>query len=96
MAPGRYSPEFRAEAVRAVITSSRTVAEVARELGMNDETLRVWVKAYRREHAGEDLPVSESERAELARLRKELRDLRAEKEFLGKGVPRTLAPAPDR
>ncbi len=86
MSPRKFTPEFKDEAVRSVITSSRTVAEVARELGMGSETLRLWVKAYRRKHVGEEPPMSESESAELARLRKELRDLRSEKEFLGKAA----------
>jgi transposase len=86
MAPRNFSPEFRAEAVRAVISSSRTVADVAREYDMGAETLRNWVNAYRREHAGDEPEVSESERQELARLRKEVRDLKAEREFLGKAA----------
>jgi len=86
MAPRKFSPEFRAEAVRAVISSSRTVADVAREYDMGAETLRNWVNAYRREHAGDEPQVSESERQELARLRKEIRELKAEKEFLGKAA----------
>ena len=86
MAPRKFSPEFRAEAVRAVIDSSRTVADVAREFDMGAETLRNWVNAYRREHADDEPEVSESERQELARLRKEVRDLKAEKEFLGKAA----------
>ena len=86
MAPRKFSPEFKAEAVRAVVESSRTVAEVARDHGIGPETLRNWVNTYRREHA-DDLPeVSEPERAELARLRKENRELKAEREFLGKAA----------
>ena len=86
MAPRKFTPEFKTEAVRAVISSSRTVADVAREFGVGAETLRNWVNAYRREHAGEEPEVTESERNELARLRKELRDLKAEREFLGKAA----------
>ena len=86
--PGKYSPEFRAQAVREVIEKSRTIAEVARELGVIEQTLGNWVNTYRREHAGElpEAEVTESERAELARLRKENRELKLEKEFLGKAA----------
>lgn len=86
--PAKYSPEFRAQAVREVIEKSRTIAEVARELGLIEQTLGNWVTAYKREHAG-DIPeaaMTESERAELARLRKENRELKQEKEFLGKAA----------
>ena len=86
MARKKFSPEFKAEAVRAVIESSRTVAEVARDHGIGSETLRNWVNAYRREHADELPEISEPERGELARLRKEVRELKAEREFLGKAA----------
>jgi transposase len=86
MAPKKFSEEFKAEAVRAVIESSRAVADVARELGIGSETLRNWVNKYRREHAGEEPALRESERAELARLRKENRELKMEQEFLKKAA----------
>jgi len=85
---GKYSPEFREQAVRAVIDGSRPIADVARELGLVAQTLGNWVNDYRRKHAdenqGEELTASEKE--ELARLRKENRELRMEKEFLGKAA----------
>ncbi len=88
MAPQKFSAEFRDEAVRAVIESSRTIASVAREYGVGAETLRNWVNKYRREHAGEQpvVPLSGDERTELERLRKENRELRMEKEFVGKAA----------
>lgn len=63
-----YSPEFREEAVRLVIETSRPVAQVAKELGIVEGTLRNWVNAYRREHAGDEPPLAVPERAELAEL----------------------------
>ena len=86
MAPKKFSPEFREQVVRAVIDSSRTVADVAREFNVGPETLRNWVNAFRRAHPDVVSAVSESERAELARLRKENRELKAEREFLGKAA----------
>jgi transposase len=86
MAPRSFSEEFKAEAVRAVVESSRMVSTVAKELGIGSETLRTWVNKYRREHAGEEPVLSESERAELARLRKEIREMKMEREFLGKAA----------
>ncbi|NUK22639.1 transposase, partial [Streptomyces lunaelactis] len=45
MAPlSKYSPEFREEAVQIALRSSKTISEVARELELNPETLRGWVK----------------------------------------------------
>ena len=86
MAPKKFSPEFRDQVVRAVIDSSRTVAEVARELNVGPETLRNWVNAYRRAHPEVVAVISQSERVELERLRKEVRELRQEREFLGKAA----------
>lgn len=86
MAPSKFSDEFKAEAVRAVIESSRTVVDVAKEHNIGSETLRTWVNKHRREHAGDEPPVKEPERAELVRLRKENRELRLEQEFLKKAA----------
>ncbi len=46
----KFSPEFREEAARMVIDTSRPIADVARELGINETTLGNWVKAYRENH----------------------------------------------
>ena len=81
-----FTPEFRAEAVRLVLESSRPVSDVARELGVGAETLRVWVNRYKQANPVEQPGLSEPERTELARLRKENRELRVEKEFLGKAA----------
>lgn len=85
---GKYSAEFKAQAVREVIDKSRPIATVAKELGLVEQTLGTWVKAWRVAHpADPDAPVlSESERAELIRLRKEVHELKLEKEFLGKAA----------
>ncbi len=49
-----FSPEFREDAVRLVIDSSRPIASVARELGIGEGTLGNWVNIHRRDHAGEN------------------------------------------
>jgi transposase len=80
-----FTPEYKEEAARAVIESPQTtVAAVARELGINEQTLRNWVNEYRRSHAGEEPPLTISERARLRELEKEVRELRMKSEFLGK------------
>jgi transposase len=84
-----YSPEYREEAVKLVIETSRPVAVVARELGLQESTLGNWVSTYRREHAGDEPDLTVSERARLRELERETRELRMENEFLKKGVPRT-------
>lgn len=51
---------------------------------MNEQTLRNWVNAYRQAHIGEEPPLTISERARLRELEKENRELKLEREFLGK------------
>src|SRR6266545_4450315 len=82
----KYSPEYREEAVKMVIDGPRPIAEVARELGIVEGTLGNWVNAYRREHAGEEPPLTLSERARLRELEREVRELRLKNEFLGKAA----------
>jgi transposase len=81
-----FSPEYREEAVKMVLESSRPIAQVARELGLNEGTLGNWVNTYRRAHAGEEPPLTISERARLRELEKEVRELKMEREFLGKAA----------
>ena len=64
----------------------RSVAEVARELGLNDGTLGNWVAAYRRAHPTEEPPLTVSERARLRELERENRELRMKAEFLAKAA----------
>jgi len=81
-----YSAEYRDEAVKMVIESSRPTAQVARELGVNEGTLGNWVNRYRREHAGEEPPLGISERARLRQVERELREAKMENEFLKKAA----------
>jgi transposase-like protein len=69
-----------------VIESSRAIAEVAREIQVNEGTLGNWVNKYRVEHADEELPLSVSDRARLRELERENRELRMKAEFLGKAA----------
>ncbi len=82
----KFSPEFKDEAVRLVIDASRPIAQVARELGINEGTLGNWVNLYRKEHAGEEPPLTISERVRLQEAERELRELRMENEFLKKAA----------
>jgi transposase len=51
---------------------------------VHEQTLRNWVNHYRAAHASDEPPLTISERARLRELEKEVRELRLEKEFLGK------------
>lgn len=67
----RFDPEFRAGAVRVVRETGKPVAQVARDLGINEYTLHNWVKLDR-EQGGEGGggALSDAEREELAELRR--------------------------
>jgi transposase len=83
---GNFSPEFKEEAARMVVETSRSIAEVARELGVNGTTLGYWVKAYREAHAGEEPALGISERARLRELERRNRELEMENAFLKKAA----------
>jgi transposase len=79
-----FSVEYKEEAVKLVLEQSAPVATLARDVGVHEQTLRNWVTAYRKAHAGEEPPLSVSERSRLRELEKENRELRLKAEFLGK------------
>ena len=81
-----FSPEFKDEAVKMVIETSRPIARVAKELGINEGSLGNWVSAYRRDHAGEEPPVTVSERVRLREAEREIRELKMQVEFLKKAA----------
>jgi transposase len=82
----KSSPEFRDEAARMVVETSRAIAEVARELGISETSLGNWVRAYREKHAGEEPPLQLSERARLRELERQNRELEMELMFLKKAA----------
>ena len=82
-----FSPEFREEAVKMVIETSRPVAVVARELGLVEDTLGRWVNDYRKSHPVEERPLEMPDRARLKELERENRELRLQNEFLKKLPP---------
>jgi transposase len=82
--PSIYPEEFRREAVELVRQGDRSMRQVAADLGIPDQTLHNWVKASdkARARASDPNALSESERAELKRLRKENADLKQDREIL--------------
>jgi transposase len=82
----KFTPEFREEAARMVVETSRPIVDVARELGINEASLGNWVRAYREKHAGDEPPLQLSERARLRELERENRELRMKADFLSKAA----------
>jgi transposase len=83
----RYTAEQKQEAIRLVKVSGRPVVKVAEDLGIPQSTLWRWL-AQARIDAGEGPPgaLTSAERAELAKLRRENRTLRMERDFLKKAA----------
>ena len=79
-----FTPEYKDEAVKLVVNTGRTIAKVARELGVKEQTLGRWVNAYRERQGAGEGALSETERAELGRLRRENSELKMDRAFLKK------------
>src|SRR6266545_5950313 len=82
----KFDQDFREGAVRLVRETGKPIAQVARDLGINSGTLGNWVDADRRRREGGDGTLSEGERAELARLRKENAELQMRCDVLKRSV----------
>jgi transposase len=81
----RYTDEFKAEAVRILQQSDESLAKVARDLGITTHSLRAWHAAIRPPVAA-DRQLTEDERSELTRLRRENQRLRMERDILKKAT----------
>ena len=82
----KYTPEYRQEAARLVIESGRPIAHVAKEIGVAEGLLGKWVKLERERQGSEDGRSDADIRAENARLRRELAEVKMDNEFLSKAT----------
>jgi transposase len=82
---GRYPKEFRRDAAALVIDQKRTVADVARELGVIEQTLGNWVRQERIDR-GEREGTTTEMREENTRLRREVKRLTEERDLLKRSV----------
>ena len=82
----KYTPEFRAEAAKLVVEGSRSIADVAREIGVSETTLGNWTRTYREAHAEDEPELQLSERAKLRELERRNRELEMENAFLKKAA----------
>jgi transposase len=81
-----FTEDFKASAVRLVLDEGKTVAAAARDLGLTESSLRSWVEHARADRTNGQTGLTTAEREELARLRKENRILREEREILRKAA----------
>jgi len=82
----KFDQDFREGAVRLVRETGKPIAQVARDLGVNEGTLGNWVALDRQRRDGEGGQLREDERAELARLRREVAELRMRCDVLKRSV----------
>ena len=79
-----YTPEFKEQAARRVVENSLPIAQVARELGVNDTTLGFWVKAYKKKLSGQPIPEGTPDDERIRELERRNRELEMEVAFLRK------------
>ncbi len=82
----KYTPEYRAEALRLVEVGDRSLNEIAKELGIAVQTLWQWTQRSKAEPARSEEVLTTTERAELNQLRREVARLREEREILKKAT----------
>lgn len=82
----RFSQEFKDELCQEVVSTSRTIKDVATAYGVGPETLRNWLIKHRAAHGGAEAELTLDERARLKELERENSDLRAETAFLKKAT----------
>jgi transposase len=82
----RYDEAFKMETVKYIMENHKSVAQVAREVGVNDNTLHNWVKKYGKQPEMKAVQSFSSAEEEVRALRKEMYDLKEENEILKKAM----------
>ena len=81
-----FTDDYKTGAVRLVLDEGKTVASAARDLGLTESSFRNWVEQARADQTKGKTGLTTAEREELARLRKEVRELRMERDVLKKAA----------
>lgn len=80
-----YEDEFKDQAVRLALESDSSIPEIARDLDISPGNLRRWIREHR-DRGTKSLVLDKDDAAELARLRRENKKLRAERDILKKAT----------
>jgi transposase len=81
-----FTDDYKTGAVRLVLDEGKTVAAAARDLGLTESSLRNWVEQARADRSQGKTGLTAAERDELTRLRKDVRELRMERDVLKKAA----------
>ena len=83
----KFTPEFKLEAIRLTQDSGQSVAQVAKDLGLADGVLRNWIKQHEADNSSARThALTSAEKEELSSLRREVKQLRMEREILRKAA----------
>jgi len=83
----KFTPEYKAEVVKLVQTTGKSIGQLSTELELTETAVRAWVKrAAIDEKKDPNGPLTSDERAEVTRLRRELRTVTMERDFLRKAA----------
>ncbi len=82
----RYDESFKKETVKYIAENNKSVAQVAREVGVNENTLHGWVKKYGQQPEVKAVQTFSTPEAELKAMQKQIRDLQEENEILKKAM----------
>ena len=82
----RFTPEYRRDVASLVLDTGSSIASVARDLGLGESVVGRWVKLERerRQAVREGRPDPREMEAEITALRRRVRELEKEREFLGR------------
>lgn len=81
-----FTEEFKAGAVRLVLDEGKSISQVGRDLDVAQSVIGNWVKQARADRTNGKTGLTTEERAELARLRREVKDLRQQRDILKKAA----------
>ena len=84
----KYTQEFKDSTIQLILNSDKSVLQISKDLGVSDKTLYAWMKAYRLEHGtfSPNSTVKESLQEENRRLKRELAQVKKEREILKKAA----------
>ena len=81
-----YPKEFRDKVVKLVQVGDRSAREIAEEFGISTDSVRRWVQQAERDEGSRKDGLPSAEREELNRLRRQVRQLKMEREILSKAA----------